>query len=70
MSLTKTSVWHDPCPKCQGELKPIYKDVFRVKGIPMTWDKERNKIIEARPAEWLCETCKEIFNIEVVGILI
>ena len=54
------------CPKCKEELKPIYKDVFKTK------DKDEYRTIDgaiARPSEWFCENCKEIFRIEVVGIV-
>ena len=60
------------CPKCQGELKPIYRDVLRVprvSGEIMELDEKGDKLIPARPREWLCENCKEMFKIEVVGIL-
>lgn len=57
------------CPKCQGNLKPVYRDVFRIKGKYMTWDEGKNKAVRASPAEWLCENCREMFKIEVMGIL-
>lgn len=52
------------CPKCQNEIKPIYGKAYKEKGEWRTFDGAI-----ARPKEWLCSICKEIYTIEVVGIV-
>jgi len=52
------------CPKCKGELKPVYKDVHKEEGKYRTIDGAI-----ALPIEWFCGSCKEMFKIVVVGIV-
>ncbi len=52
------------CPKCKGELKPVYRNAY----------KEANGYVTiegavAVPSEWLCETCKVLLLIKEVGKL-
>ena len=52
------------CPKCRGELKPVYRKAYK--------QGNEYKTIEgavAKPDEWLCENCRRFFKIEEVGIL-
>ncbi len=55
------------CPVCGIELQPVYKGT-------VLKEKKSGKVTTldgaaARPAEWLCVTCKKLFRIEVAGTI-
>lgn len=56
------------CPKCKGELKPIYRNVYKEQGKEGVVYRTIDGAI-AKPAEWLCESCKTTLAIELTGII-